>query len=88
MSDKLVTEVVAHTTVLTFMPSVGFEPAVLAVERPQSYALDHMSIWISMLQLICEKNSNDDAVFHVISHTKFHTHSPFSPGNMASVKVE
>jgi hypothetical protein len=28
------------------MPSAGFEPAVLAMKRPQTYALDHAAIGI------------------------------------------
>jgi hypothetical protein len=29
---------------LTSLPSAGFEPAIPAVERPQTYALDHMTL--------------------------------------------
>jgi hypothetical protein len=93
MSDKLVTEIDTYSTHkrLSSMPSIGFEPVLPAVKWPQAYALNHMSIWISMLQLICEKISHGEflaAVFHVISDTKFPTHSLFIPGNMASVKEQ
>jgi hypothetical protein len=58
MSDKLVTAVDTYSTHMSLksIKLLGFEPAKLAVEWPHTYALDHMSIWISMLQLICEKN--------------------------------
>jgi hypothetical protein len=45
-SDQLVAEATTYTTHKkhkrrTSMLSVGFEPAILATERPQTHALDH-----------------------------------------------
>jgi hypothetical protein len=64
MCDKLITKVDTYSTQThththtsqKSIPSVGFEPVNQAVECPQTYDLDHMSIWISMLQLIRAKN--------------------------------
>jgi hypothetical protein len=45
-SDQLVIEAATYTIYKkhkrrTSMPSVGFEPAILATEQPQTHALDH-----------------------------------------------
>jgi hypothetical protein len=45
MSDQLVARAATYTTHnkskrRTFMPSAGFEPAIPAFKRPQTYALD------------------------------------------------
>jgi len=36
-----------------FMPTVGFEPAILASEQPQTHALDHVATEIGS-KAICE----------------------------------
>jgi hypothetical protein len=34
------------------MPSVGLEPTIPAIKKPQTYALDHMAIGIDGLMLL------------------------------------
>ena len=48
-SDQLVVEASTYTTHykykrLTSVPSAGLEPVIPAVEQPQTYALDHMTL--------------------------------------------
>ena len=54
MNDQLVTEAATYTTHnkhkrLTSMYTAGFEPAVPAIERPQTYALDRTAIAVGFL---------------------------------------
>jgi len=47
------------------MPPVGFEPTILAGERPQTYALDRAATWTGILNGPKHKKKN--------SHSKLHT---------------
>ena len=54
MGDQFVTEVATYTTHNTHtrrtsMPSAGFEPAIPAIEQPQTYALDGTATEIGFL---------------------------------------
>jgi len=49
----------------TSMPPVGFEPTILAGERPQTYALDRAATWTGILNGLKHKQKN--------SHSKLHT---------------
>ena len=64
MNDQLVAEAVTYTTHnkhkrRTSMPSVGFEPAILAIQRPQTYALDRPAIGVGCIIIISHKTKVD-----------------------------
>ena len=54
------------------MPSAGFEPAILAIERPQTYALDRTATGIGLyMPLEYVLSAGDRCKYAIKSYQKF-----------------
>ena len=49
------------------MPPVGFEPAISAGERPQTYALDHAATGTGMYLFLYSSNCHNERIYIVES---------------------